>query len=320
MEGSRVRVHFSAIVFACLSSWLAIEIDSYAGDLTRYPLPPSARAPIENLATSSDLLILGEMHGTQEVPQLVASLLAPLTELGYNTLALEVPNNFQASLLAWARGKTEDVPAFFANPNGDGRGNAQLLALIRIAVSPPFGWQIVCFDESESILEELRLALIQKQRTGGADVSQLTADDGIASWRKRDAAMASNLLRETRSLKATKKILAICGNLHARVTNDTKEPMLAKLWPSLAGNLKQGQPAWRVSSVNITFCSGAFFNGGQVQTINGQPLEHAVVRSAGQTEWNLELSLPKASPATFLSRKKSSHDDRAAKSQTEPRR
>jgi hypothetical protein len=297
-----VRVHLSAIICACLSNFLAIESDSYAGDLKLYPLPPAPKAAIENLAASSDLLILGEMHGTQEVPELVASLLAPLTELGYTTIAIEVPNNYQASLLAWARGKTEEVPAFFANPNGDGRGNAQLLALIRMAVSPPFRWQIICFDESESILEELRLALIQKKRTGGADVSQLAADDGIASWRKRDAAMATNLLRETKSLDATKKIVAICGNVHARVTNNTQEPMLSKLWPSFAAMLKQGQPAWRISSVNIELCSGAFFNGGKVQKINGRPLEHAVVRSAGQTEYSLELSLPKASPATFLSR------------------
>src|SRR5262249_45835285 len=83
---------------------------SHAGDLKPYPFPNDARASLENLAASSDILILGEMHGTQEVPELVASLLARLTELGYNTLAIEVPNNEQASLRAWACGETKRSP------------------------------------------------------------------------------------------------------------------------------------------------------------------------------------------------------------------
>ena len=138
LEGKRVRLQHSALVLACVSSCFAIESDSSPGDLKPYPLPPAARAGIEKLAASSDILILGEMHGTQEVPELVASLLAPLTELGYNTLAVEVPNEEQAALLAWARGKTERIPNFFAKPSGDGRGNAQLLALTRREVSPPY--------------------------------------------------------------------------------------------------------------------------------------------------------------------------------------
>jgi hypothetical protein len=290
------------MVLAGLSLCLATEGDSNASDLRPYPLPPAARARIEELAASSEVLILGEVHGTQEVPALVAGLLEPLTKLGYHTLALEVPNDVQASVLAWARGETERLPDFFTNPNGDGRGNTQLLALTRIAVSAPFRWQIVCFDESESIQEKQYLALMQKKRAEGVDAPQLTADDGVALWRERDAAMASNLLREARSLKPAGKILAICGNIHARLTNDQQEPMLSQLWPSFAARLKQGQPAWRVSSVNIDFHGGAFFNEGKVQTFTERPLEQAVVRPAGQAGgWTLELGLPRATPATFVS-------------------
>ncbi|AGA28453.1 hypothetical protein [Singulisphaera acidiphila] len=299
MGGNGVRVPHFVIALAYLLSSLAIPSVSYAADLKPYPLPPAARADIEKLAASSNVLILGETHGTQEVPELTASLLEPLAKLDYHILAIEVPNKEQASLLAWAHGKTERVPDFFANPSGDGRGNAQLLSLVRIAVSPPFRWQVICFDDTESMLEQQRLILMQKKPTGGAEAPQLTAEDGIALWRARDAAMAANLLRETKSLKTTSKILAVCGNLHARVTNDMQDPDLSKLWPSFAGMLKQGQPAWRVSSVNIEFYRGAFFNEGKVRTIQGRPLEHAVVRSADQTGWNLELSLPEATPATF---------------------
>jgi hypothetical protein len=295
-----MRVHHSATLIACLYLCPGIHSGSYAGDLKPYPLPPAARARIENLAASSDILILGEIHGTQEVPELVASLVDPLTKLGYHTLALEVPNNYEASLLEWLRGETERIPDFFTHPNGDGRGNAQLLALARIAASPPFHWQITCFDQSESDREKELRSRIQKKQTGKAGAPDLTDDDIIADWRERDAQMASNILKAAKSFKATNKILAICGNLHARTTNDVQEPMLAKLWPSFAGALKLRQPAWRVSSVNIEFYSGAYFNNGKVQTIPNRPLEHPEVRSAGQTAWDLVLSLPAARPATLL--------------------
>jgi len=295
-----MRLHHSATVIACLYLFPAIHSDSYAGDLKPYPLPSAARARIENLAAGSDILILGEIHGTQEVPELVASLLDPLTKLGYHTLALEVPNNYQASLLKWLRGETERIPDFFTHPNGDGRGNAQLLTLARIAASPPFQWQIICFDESERVHEKERRFRIQKKQTGKADAPNLTDDDMIADWRERDATMASNMLREAKSFKATNKILAICGNLHARTTNDMQQPLLSKLWPSFAGMLKQRRPAWRVSSVNIEFYSGAYFNNGKVQTLPKRPLEHPVVQSAGQTEGDLVLNLPMGRPATLL--------------------
>jgi hypothetical protein len=179
----------------------------------------------------------------------------PSTELGYHNLAIEVPNNHQAAVLAWARRETETIPNFFANPNGDGRGNAQLLALTRIAVAPPFRWQIICFDESESILEErARVALTQKKQTEKAKGSELKVDDEMfAQWRERDA--------------------------------------------------------------TIEYYSGGYFNEGKVQSIRKRPLEHAVVRSAGQSGCSLELSLPVATPATFVSEKPGSRDGQVAKSQ-----
>jgi hypothetical protein len=128
--------------------------------------------------------------------------------------------------------------------------------------------------------------------------------------------MASNLLREAKSLKSTDKILTICGNVHARTKRDAEDPMLSNFWPSFAGMVKQGQPAWRVSSVDIEFSSRAHFNEGKVPTIWGRPIEHAEVRSAGQTGWDLVLSLPGASPAKFLSPNPSSPDGHPARSQT----
>ena len=258
-----MRLLRSSIMIACSLGHIAIQVSSYGDDLKPCPLALESRARIGELAASSDVLILGEIHGTQEVPELVASLLKPLDEAGYHVLALEVPNNEQAALLAWARGETEEVPKFFANPNGDGIGNAQLLAPTRMASSPPFRWRIVCFDEPESTLED------QMERPGAR---QSTDDEIDADWRKRDATMATNLLREAKSPRTTGKILAVCGNLHARTKNLGQEPKLGKLWPSFAAVLKQKQPAWRVSSRNIDFYSGAYFNEGKVP--RGRSVSH----------------------------------------------
>ena len=142
---------------------------------------------------------------------------------------------------------------------------------------------------------------MQKKRAEGADAPQLTAEDEDALWRT-DAAMALNLLREATSLKATGKILAICGNIHARLGNDQRVPMLAQLWPSFAARLKEGRPAWRVSSVNVEFHGGAYFNEDKVQAFHERHLEQPVVRPATMTGWyDVDLCLPRATPATFLS-------------------
>jgi hypothetical protein len=50
--------------------------------LPAYSLPPDAERSVEELAARSDLLILGEMHGTQETPEIAAGFLAPLSQLG----------------------------------------------------------------------------------------------------------------------------------------------------------------------------------------------------------------------------------------------
>lgn len=75
-------------------------------ELEPYRLPASVERSITELAAQSDVLLLGETHGTQEVPAVGKALLTPLTKLGYNVLALEVPSDLRAPLTDWATGKT----------------------------------------------------------------------------------------------------------------------------------------------------------------------------------------------------------------------
>ena len=170
-------------------------------------LPDAVKRPLHDAAAGSDMLVIGEIHGTQETPAVAAALLTPLSQLGYRVLALEIPADQREPVLAWAKGTMTVVPSFFAALPGDGRGNIELLTLIRTAVSPPFRWQLICFDESWG--------------TGATDPPSKAPTEAelIALSVRRDTTMASNLCDQYQRQNTNAKVLAICGNLHARIAN-----------------------------------------------------------------------------------------------------
>ena len=268
------------------------------------------------LAGESDVLILGENHGTQEVPAVAAALLAPLSELGYGALALEIPADDQGPLTDWATGKTEALPNFFTQPYADGRGNIQVLSLIRAALSPPYGWKLICFDQSWEGNEKDDA---ESRKTERQVASQLSMEDPIAVCVRRDATMALNLADQRTRLAPDAKVLAICGNFHARTSrhsaNDKQlglpaDSPLHKLWPSFAAGLQTGHSAWQVRSVNIVPRGGAYFatvsiDGGPpkagIHTIRAaRELDQAESHPLADDHWNWELNLPNATPVTFL--------------------
>jgi hypothetical protein len=97
---------------------------------------------ILSLAEESDILILGEIHGTQEVPLAIASLLHDFYRLNYRAIGLEINISEQEMLRRWAAGETTEIPDFFTHPSLCGRGNEQVLSLVQNAILT--GWQIVC--------------------------------------------------------------------------------------------------------------------------------------------------------------------------------
>jgi hypothetical protein len=225
------------------------------------------------------------------VPAVAAALLAPLTKLGCGVLALEIPRDQQTPLVAWATGKTPTVPRFFAQPWEDGRGNIEALNLIRTALSPPFGWKLICFDVTA---EDMRRELDR----GNPDAKGL---DSI--WLRRDAAMASALAGALQQLAPREpKVLAICGNLHARTANHAQPgEFMGELWPSFAAALQRDHAVGRVHSVNIRPHGGGYFNGGKVNRVGGPPLDKAEAHLTPDADWDLQLDLPFATPPTFLS-------------------
>ena len=245
--------------------------------LTPYPLPGDVRQTLLDLAAECDVLILGELHGTQEVPQLALGLLPDLAGLGYRGLALEIPEPAREGLASWATGATQEPPEFFTRPGEDGRGNVQALSLVKEAATQ--GWTPLCFD----------------MRPGQA----------ASRWADRDAWMAHNRDAQWRRLCPDAKVLGVCGNFHSRLTNRaTPDSPAYDFWLSFAAALQAGRPEKVVHSVNVMSHEGGFFNGGRVQELTGEPLAQPAARHP-HDDHTVQVHLPRATPATFLAEPRS---------------
>jgi hypothetical protein len=288
---------FAVRVAACAESELQA--------LTPYSLPAAAVQPIKELADRSDVLILGETHGTQEVPEIVATLLPTLSKMAYQVLALEVPSDQQAALTDWATGKTHTIPSFYAQPSPDGRGNQQMLSLIRMALSPPYRWKLICLDASQgdepwTSSQHLIEEYIQKVGDQASTTIHLEkeSDLSITIWQRRDATMAANFERQRRQFASQGKVLAICGSAHARTANPPDSS--TRWWPSFAAVLQSSQPGQPVASIYVNPKSGQCFGDGKVNDFGGEPHGEAETRLSENAAFNLELNLPHATAATFL--------------------
>ncbi len=295
--------------------------ESAIPDQQPYPLPADVLQSVEKLASDCDILVLGEMHGTKEVPAVAETLLDPLTKLGYRAIALELPRDEQRVIDNWATGLTDVVPKFFEHPGEDGRGNEQVLALVRRALRPPFDWKLICFDGTDVEMKQQFMERLPKDAKGSTAelVAKLTPDDIVALSVQRDAAMAKSLSDEHKKWQTRDKVLAICGNVHARTANHaaTDSP-LAALWPSFAAVLKRDNPQWRVLSINVRLFSGEFFNGGKVNKLGKRPLERVEMRLTPDADWDAELNLPQATAATFLATPISVYAPAESASETPP--
>jgi hypothetical protein len=243
-------------------------------------LPPAVERPLLELAEHCGVLLFGELHGTREVPEVVADLLPKLKVLGYGGLALEAPRNQHAALVEWAEGRAIQPPPFWAQPSRDGRGTIEMLGLVRTARA--LGLHLVCFDQSP--------------------------DQPARNWSERDEWMARNLLEAWSAGRAGQRVVGICGSLHARLAPEQGVGGFLRkavsggqrLWPSFAGWVRQFQPTLAVGAVDVRFASGEFFNMG-VRTIYARPgsPSEAWLRN-GAPAYSLELWLPGATVATFL--------------------
>jgi hypothetical protein len=140
------------------------------------------------------LLVLGEVHGTREVPAFVAGYLcAAVAQQRKLTLAIEFPTSEQGAIDAFmaSSGTPQDGErltgtAFWRRAMQDGRTSIDMLRL----------------------LDRVRAA-----RAGGADIRVLAIDGGVPPM-PRDAFMAAQLRTALRE-GAGRQVVALIGGLHA---------------------------------------------------------------------------------------------------------
>ncbi len=239
-----------------------------------YDLPQPAKAQLLDLAGQSDIFLLGEIHGTQEVSALVLGLFDDLSRLGYGGLGLEIPQGQKKQLSKWAVSIAPPPDFFGPTEFRDGRGNVQVLSLIKQMHSDYPQWELLCFDTD----------MMHAGETGT----------------DRDRAMAETFLEQKQERCAGRKVIAVCGNYHSRLFEPEKPDFGP--WPSFGANILQRRPDLVVTSVDIVFHGGGFFNGEEKEFRPGRiPLNgNAEVRPGGWLGHTAELHLPYATPATFL--------------------
>jgi hypothetical protein len=157
-------------------------------------VPCAALDAVPSTVLDAPFLVFGEVHGTHEVPALVAAYVCAAAKAQRRiTLALEYPSGEQHALDAFmaSGGKAQDVgrltgTAFWSRDRQDGRTSAAMLRMV---------------DS------------IRTLRASGADI-KVVAIDGGGAPAGRDAFMAGKLRTELDG-GADRQLLLLIGGLHA---------------------------------------------------------------------------------------------------------
>ena len=181
----------------------------------------AVRKLAENLE-STNLLILGEMHGVKENADVIYTL---FKKFGFRQLALEWEPELKDVAERFLESGELDFDAIKDSP--DGRVTAGHFALIKKLKSQGMLERLVCFDEGS----------------------------GGKGWNTRDTAMARNVL----STLSDMPTLAVAGNLHAKTEPITFGDEPGEQHP-MGENIKKEIP--NVGSGKIEYLSGQFHNYG----------------------------------------------------------
>ena len=224
---------------------------------------------VVHTATEADALFFGEIHGTREIPLLIADLMPVLFEIGYRAFGVEVPASETRALQQHLASPQKPVPMFYAQPWPDGRGSLEMLELCR--TSARAGMEVFCFDQGFS--------------------------RSTTVWAKRDTTMARHGLSYWKQLGLTVKVALICGNNHAFLRPHPQLPV--ELWPACAHQLSTLVSDKAVRSIEVMPARGQFYNFG-AQTIQSAGEAIAVPQLAESETCSLRIVMPASTPSTFI--------------------
>lgn len=175
------------------------------------------------------LLIIGEIHGGRETPELVAALLAHVAHSRPVRLGLEIPVSEQASLQTYlhSSGNAQDRANLLQAPfwkSSDGRSSNAMLQLIESArVLRSAGRDVNVFPMEPVYGDQASVA-----RQGGF-------------MRVKEAGMAEAIRQALRDGNAKPFVVALMGNVHARYGGNAglAEPSIG---PSVTEQLASAKP------------------------------------------------------------------------------
>lgn len=223
--GARRRPPGVRLSWAVLAAFSAIAL-----------LPAGASAPpdcgpaegMEPLLGAGRIVLLGEIHGTDQAPTFTASVACRALADGLGvTVALELPQSEEEAVRAFVGSSAPSAPGpgavvdlpFWAKSYQDGRTSLAMLGLIE---------------------------RIRDWRRGGADIDVILLDEP-SSFRQRDARMAERLLAAA-AADDERFFVALTGNLHNRTV-----PGSGRAGDRLVTALGRA----RVTSLNMTHGGGS---------------------------------------------------------------
>ena len=217
---------------------------------------------------SLKLVILGEIHGTKEIPKIEEKIIKALSRK-IRFIFLEIPKSQQKHIDRYLDSDKENYLAkipFFKNPSEDGRGSKENLLLIKsIKVL------------KRKFVDSLKIVCVDPDKKRG----------------NRDLLMAKEVTKHLKKNKGDSGIF-ISGNFHAR--KDVISIKGRKFVPCghhLKISLKK-----RLASVNIAPKNGSFYNFG-VKKIQNNFSKVGIFRSKSG-DYDFYYTIKKASPCSFL--------------------
>ncbi|MHA7628093.1 hypothetical protein [Corallococcus sp. M7] len=151
---------------------------------------------LKKLAKAGGVMLLGELHGTQQVPRFIAQSVCQLVTAGVPvTVGLELPVENEERVTAFLQSQGGDVDwlklmeaPFWRSPYPDGRGS----------------------EAVANMLEQLR-----HLRAQGLDVAVFVYDHPKLSGQQREDALTKTVLAQVKS-KPERFHLVVSGNIHPR--------------------------------------------------------------------------------------------------------
>ncbi|MDR7271801.1 hypothetical protein J2X20_004469 [Pelomonas saccharophila] len=215
------------------------------------PCTPQTAIDVSKIA--QQIIVVGEMHGTEQAPRLVSGLVCSLLQSGHGViLALERNGAEQPALVRYieSSGSAADRAALWQQPDWrnatqDGRSSAALMALIDDVRKLRGSGQRIGILAMQQVTTELAPLRVDEK-------TMLAEREALLYSRINDRSMADNLLAAG-VLYGNYKIVALAGGVHTGTKRpDWAEPgylpmgalVLAERPAYFIGLRSEGGTAW----------------------------------------------------------------------------